>query len=57
MLGGVYFLLLAEALLLLLVLGVGVFFFACGGAFAEPEFIRLVGGIAGVVLRGAGAVS
>ena len=56
MLGGVYFLLLAEALLLL-VLGVGVFFFACGGAFAEPEFIRLVGGIAGVVLRGAGAVS
>lgn len=32
-------------------------FFAVGGAFDEPEFKRLVGGMAGTVLRGAGAVS
>jgi hypothetical protein len=55
MLGGVYFLLLVEELLFLEFGAEGLFFIA-GGDFAEPEFMRLVGGMAGVVERGTGAV-
>lgn len=56
MLGGVYFGLGGNASLFLRVAG-GVLFLSIEGILVELEPIRLVGGMAGVALRGIGAVS
>ncbi len=56
MLGGVYFGLEGNESLFLRVAG-GVLFLSTEGILVDPEPIRLVGGMAGVAVRGIGAVS
>ncbi len=56
MLGGVYFGLEDDESLFLMVAG-GALLLSIEGTLVEPEPIRLVGGMAGVALRGIGAVS